>query len=115
MMGVAHVVLYIYQYVYNNGRKNGWHAGSISNIDDTDYKCHDGTVPEVRTKVISGVVGASSSVTSIQVANLLRLFKIPQVQRLIPFTILRSLIITRDFLFKKNTQKRSRSSRRVPS
>ena len=98
MMGVAHVVLYIYQYVYNNGRKNGWHAGSISNIDDTDYKCHDGTVPEVRTKVISGVVGASSSVTSIQVANLLRLFKIPQVQRLIPFTILRSLIITRDFL-----------------
>ena len=89
---------YIYQYVYNNGRKNGWHAGSISNIDDTDYKCHDGTVPEVRTKVISGVVGASSSVTSIQVANLLRLFKIPQVQRLIPFTILRSLIITRDFL-----------------
>jgi hypothetical protein len=30
-------------------------------------------------KVISGVVGAASSVTSIQVANLLRLFKIPQV------------------------------------
>lgn len=55
-------------------------TGSISNIDDTDYKCHDGTVPEVRNKVISGVVGASSSVTSIQVANLLRLFKIPQVR-----------------------------------
>lgn len=54
-------------------------AGSISNIDDTDYKCHDGSVPQVRNKVISGVVGASSSVTSIQVANLLRLFKIPQV------------------------------------
>lgn len=30
-------------------------------------------------KVISGVVGAASSVTSVQVANLLRLFKIPQV------------------------------------
>ncbi|KAI8436419.1 LOW QUALITY PROTEIN: hypothetical protein MSG28_010014 [Choristoneura fumiferana] len=29
--------------------------------------------------VISGVVGAASSVTSVQVANLLRLFKIPQV------------------------------------
>jgi hypothetical protein len=29
--------------------------------------------------VISGVVGAASSVTSIQVANLLRLFRIPQV------------------------------------
>ncbi|KAK4004756.1 hypothetical protein OUZ56_006481 [Daphnia magna] len=53
--------------------------GSINNIDDTDYKCLDGTVPDVRNKVISGVVGASSSVTSIQVANLLRLFRIPQV------------------------------------
>jgi metabotropic X receptor len=41
-------------------------------------------VPDVRNKVISGVVGASSSGTSIQVANLLRLFKIPQV-RIDPF------------------------------
>ena len=56
-------------------------AGSISNIDDeSEYKCQDGSVPaKSRNKVISGVVGASSSVTSIQVANLLRLFKIPQV------------------------------------
>nr|APC26119.1 metabotropic glutamate receptor type 4 [Homarus americanus] len=53
--------------------------GSISNIDDGEYKCKDGSSPEVRNKVISGVVGAASSVTSIQVANLLRLFKIPQV------------------------------------
>ncbi|XP_069986995.1 metabotropic glutamate receptor 4-like [Penaeus vannamei] len=53
--------------------------GSISNIDDGEYKCRDGSSPEVRNKVISGVVGAASSVTSIQVANLLRLFKIPQV------------------------------------
>ncbi|XP_054286642.1 metabotropic glutamate receptor 2-like [Macrosteles quadrilineatus] len=49
--------------------------GSISNIDDTEYLCNK---TQVR-KVISGVVGAASSVTSIQVANLLRLFKIPQV------------------------------------
>lgn len=55
------------------------YSGSINNIGDTDYKCRDGTVPDVRNKIISGVVGASSSVTSIQVANLLRLFKIPQV------------------------------------
>lgn len=41
-------------------------------------------MPDVRNKVISGVVGASSSGTSIQVANLLRLFKIPQV-RIDPF------------------------------
>ncbi|CAG9819286.1 unnamed protein product [Phaedon cochleariae] len=49
--------------------------GSISNIDDAEYHCNK---TQVR-KVISGVVGAASSVTSIQVANLLRLFKIPQV------------------------------------
>ncbi|XP_068233320.1 metabotropic glutamate receptor 2-like [Palaemon carinicauda] len=53
--------------------------GSISNIDDGEYKCKDGSSPEVMNKVISGVVGAASSVTSIQVANLLRLFRIPQV------------------------------------
>lgn len=51
--------------------------GSISNIDEaTDYNnCSKGH----KKKVISGVVGAASSVTSIQVANLLRLFRIPQV------------------------------------
>ena len=55
--------------------------GSITKIDDdAQYKCKDGSSPEVRNKVISGVVGAASSVTSIQVANLLRLFKIPQVR-----------------------------------
>jgi hypothetical protein len=65
-----------------------WPPGSISNaIDDTEYKCKDGSAPEIRNKVISGVVGASSSVTSIQVANLLRLFKIPQVSPLTRFSI----------------------------
>ncbi|XP_015185751.1 PREDICTED: metabotropic glutamate receptor 2-like isoform X1 [Polistes dominula] len=49
--------------------------GSISNIDGAEYHCNKTTV----RKVISGVVGAASSVTSIQVANLLRLFRIPQV------------------------------------
>lgn len=52
-------------------------TGSISNIDDTQYfHCNKSQV----RKVISGVVGAASSVTSVQVANLLRLFKIPQVK-----------------------------------
>lgn len=51
-------------------------SGSISNIDGAEYHCNK---TQVR-KVISGVVGAASSVTSIQVANLLRLFKIPQVR-----------------------------------
>ncbi|XP_058794617.1 metabotropic glutamate receptor 2 isoform X2 [Phymastichus coffea] len=49
--------------------------GSISNIDGAEYHCNKTAI----RKVISGVVGAASSVTSIQVANLLRLFRIPQV------------------------------------
>ncbi|XP_062564538.1 metabotropic glutamate receptor 2-like [Armigeres subalbatus] len=52
--------------------------GSISNIDEaTDY--NNCSSKGHKKKVISGVVGAASSVTSIQVANLLRLFRIPQV------------------------------------
>ena len=50
-------------------------AGSISSISGGQYDCKDGTKPEM----IAGVVGAPSSVTSIQVANLLKLFKMPQV------------------------------------
>lgn len=53
-------------------------SGSISNIDGAEYHCNK---TQVR-KVISGVVGAASSVTSIQVANLLRLFRIPQVNKI---------------------------------
>ncbi|XP_035210832.1 metabotropic glutamate receptor 4-like, partial [Stegodyphus dumicola] len=54
--------------------------GSMSNIDDdSGYKCPDGSSPTIKHTKISGVLGAASSVTSIQVANLLRLFKIPQV------------------------------------
>ncbi|PBC28293.1 Metabotropic glutamate receptor [Apis cerana cerana] len=49
-------------------------ARSISNIDGAEDHCNKTAV----RKVISGVVGAASSVTSIQVANLLRLFRIPQ-------------------------------------
>jgi hypothetical protein len=58
-------------------------SGSISNIDGAEYHCNK---TQVR-KVISGVVGAASSVTSIQVANLLRLFKIPQVSVLQFFSV----------------------------
>ncbi|KAG8226798.1 hypothetical protein J437_LFUL002844 [Ladona fulva] len=53
-----------------------WELSSIGNIDGA-ADCNRSS-SSVR-KVISGVVGAASSVTSIQVANLLRLFKIPQV------------------------------------
>lgn len=80
--------------------------GSISNIDDTDYSCNKSNV--VR-KVISGVVGAASSVTSIQVANLLRLFKIPQVSERVAETCWCSTILLFDDIaaarqqYKRNT------------
>ncbi|KAJ8920332.1 hypothetical protein NQ315_011994 [Exocentrus adspersus] len=61
--------------MYEKGFGTSREVGSISNIDGAEYHCNK---TQVR-KVISGVVGAASSVTSIQVANLLRLFKIPQV------------------------------------
>ncbi|XP_053202702.1 metabotropic glutamate receptor 6-like [Panonychus citri] len=53
--------------------------GSISNIGEGTYFCKDGSTPALEQRVISGVLGAASSVTSIQVANLLRLFRIPQI------------------------------------
>ncbi|KAF4528989.1 hypothetical protein B566_EDAN015192 [Ephemera danica] len=62
------------EYSYKAPSRLPCKPGSISNIDDAEFHCNK---TQVR-KVISGVVGAASSVTSIQVANLLRLFKIPQ-------------------------------------
>ncbi len=59
-------------------RSLGTFPGSISNIDEGESSCRNNSNHEV----ISGVVGAPSSVTSIQVAHLLRLFKIPQVSNL---------------------------------
>ncbi len=54
---------------------------SLSNLDTGTYKCDDGSDAE-RTDVsfpVAGVVGGSYSTVSIQVANLFRLFRIPQV------------------------------------
>ncbi|XP_067128355.1 metabotropic glutamate receptor-like [Centruroides vittatus] len=53
--------------------------GYINNLDEGTYRCPDGSSPSIKQKIVTGVLGAASSVTSIQVANLLRLFKIPQV------------------------------------
>ena len=69
-------------------------SGSISNIeDDQSYRCSDGSSPEIQNKVISGVVAAASSVTSIQVANLLKLFKIPQVIKILYRSYIRELVL----------------------
>jgi ABC-type branched-subunit amino acid transport system substrate-binding protein len=46
----------------------------------SEYSCSDGKPPIYKPhKPVSGVVGASFSVVSIMVANILRLFKIPQI------------------------------------
>ncbi|XP_060584648.1 metabotropic glutamate receptor 8-like [Ruditapes philippinarum] len=62
--------------------------GSIASIGGSDYTCRDGSTPDLTPKVIPGVIGAPSSVTSIQVANLLKLFKIPQVSFFSTSTVL---------------------------
>ncbi|CAG5125467.1 unnamed protein product, partial [Candidula unifasciata] len=54
---------------------------SITSLDSTEFYCSDGskaTAKQLPTAV-AGVVGGSYSTVSIQVANLLRLFKVPQI------------------------------------
>ncbi|XP_015120349.1 metabotropic glutamate receptor 2 [Diachasma alloeum] len=48
--------------------------------DMSEYRCEDGRPPQYTPhKSVTGVIGASFSVVSIMVANILRLFKIPQL------------------------------------
>ncbi|CAD7094167.1 unnamed protein product [Hermetia illucens] len=50
------------------------------NQDMSEYKCDNGKTPTyVPHKPVVGVIGASFSTVSIMVANILRLFKIPQI------------------------------------
>lgn len=43
----------------------------------SEYKCENGKAPTfVKHKPVAGVIGASFSVVSIMVANILRLFKV---------------------------------------
>lgn len=54
---------------------------SITSLDPTEFYCSDGSkaTPKQLPTAVAGVVGGSYSTVSIQVANLLRLFKIPQI------------------------------------
>jgi metabotropic glutamate receptor 2/3 len=56
---------------------------SINTFDTSGFICRDGLKPEAKGKLrnlpVIGVVGGSYSSVSMQVANLLRLFGIPQV------------------------------------
>ncbi|XP_060064901.1 metabotropic glutamate receptor 8-like [Ylistrum balloti] len=52
----------------------------LTTIDITDYHCDNGSTPKYTpVKPVAGVIGAASSTVSIMVANILRLFKIPQI------------------------------------
>uniref|UniRef100_A0AC35GRS0 G-protein coupled receptors family 3 profile domain-containing protein n=1 Tax=Panagrolaimus sp. PS1159 TaxID=55785 RepID=A0AC35GRS0_9BILA len=54
----------------------------IGSTDVSEYQCHDGKPPEVNyspKKNVVAVVGASYSSVTVQIANLLRLFRIVQV------------------------------------
>ncbi|KAJ8261964.1 hypothetical protein GJAV_G00160500 [Gymnothorax javanicus] len=54
---------------------------SLTKVDDTEFICPDGSyaLQENTPLAIAGVIGGSYSSVSIQVANLLRLFQIPQI------------------------------------
>uniref|UniRef100_A0A8C9TQ53 Metabotropic glutamate receptor 2 n=1 Tax=Scleropages formosus TaxID=113540 RepID=A0A8C9TQ53_SCLFO len=54
---------------------------SLTKVDETEYICPDGSyaIHDDFPVAISGVIGGSYSDVSIQVANLLRLFQIPQI------------------------------------
>lgn len=55
--------------------------GSFSTLGGSDFECDDGSAakPITTPKIVAGVIGGSYSSVSIQVANLLRLFKMPQI------------------------------------
>ncbi|XP_072328139.1 metabotropic glutamate receptor 2 [Scyliorhinus torazame] len=54
---------------------------SLTKVDETEYICPDGSyaIHDDTAFAIAGVIGGSYSDVSIQVANLLRLFQIPQI------------------------------------
>ncbi|XP_062609120.1 metabotropic glutamate receptor 4-like [Saccostrea cucullata] len=52
----------------------------LTSIDMTDYQCDNGRNPVYTPiKPVVGVIGAAASTVSIMVANILRLFQIPQI------------------------------------
>lgn len=57
---------------------------SMNTVESTAFECRDRSTPRPKYNrtMIAGVVGGSYSEVSLQVANLLRLFRIPQVSYL---------------------------------
>ncbi|KAL3871350.1 hypothetical protein ACJMK2_039357 [Sinanodonta woodiana] len=55
--------------------------GFFTSLDDSEFVCEDGSKARAKrhTTSVAGVIGGSYSTVSIQVADLLRFFKIPQI------------------------------------
>lgn len=71
-----------YEFFLIKFSKQGFIARNNAYANERQYKCYDGSSPKFRDgsfdRVI-GFIGGHSSTVSIQLANLLRLFKIPQI------------------------------------
>lgn len=67
---------------------------SINTVESSAFECKDKSTPRPKygSKMIAGVVGGSYSEVSLMVANLLRLFRIPQVSKLNSLFIMIDLI-----------------------
>lgn len=62
----------------------GFIARNNANLE-RQFRCGDGTVPSYRNGSfdrVVGIIGGQSSSVSIQLANLLRLFRVPQVRQI---------------------------------
>lgn len=60
----------------------GFIARNNAQQESREYRCADGSAPLFRNGSfdrVVGVIGGQSSAVSIQLANLLRLFKVPQI------------------------------------
>lgn len=64
---------------------------SINTVESSAFECKDKSAPRPKygSKMIAGVIGGSYSEVSLQVANLLRLFRIPQVSWVLIYLPLR--------------------------
>ncbi|RWS32017.1 metabotropic glutamate receptor 3-like protein [Leptotrombidium deliense] len=63
----------------------GFIARNNEYLAERQYSCIDGSLPKFRDGMfdrIAGIIGGQSSAVSIQLANLLRLFKVPQISYL---------------------------------
>lgn len=85
---------------------------SINTVESSAFECKDKSTPRPKygSKMIAGVIGGSYSEVSLQVANLLRLFRIPQVsspvQCAVPYVF---IYLKRAAIYRADSQSTDRS------